>query len=381
MDKDQLRGLFERISENRFSQQDIEDVNQWYHDLNAGDENLKQWFLESGGEEVLAEHLYSSFKRNIVKQKRKLKISRFVQAAAILILIFGVGITLFFNHSKTSKHHLAVKNVVQQVKEEKNARLTLDNGSNVNIKDLAFGNTVLSGATIEKTSDGKLIYKVEKIAQSEAIKYNTITTPRGSQFEIILPDGTHVWLNAASSLKFPLRFQGSERRVSLQGEGYFEVAHDRKMPFKVQSGIQTVTVLGTHFIVKAYQDEQSISTTLFQGSVNVQNNKTNETEKLEPGKQAEINIGRTGIKVSKADLDQALSWKNGYFIFDNQDVKSIMALISRWYDVDIEYHITSEERFGGTFYRSSDLQELLKNLESLGKTKFQLKERKVIVSN
>lgn len=231
MDKDQLRGLFERINENRFSQQDIEDVNKWYHDLNAGDENLKQWFLESGGEEVLTEHLYSSFNRNILKQKRKHKISRFVQAAAILLLIFGVGITLFFNQSKTSKHHLAVKNVVQQVKGEKNARLTLANGSNVNIKDLAFGSTVLSGATIEKTSDGKLIYKIEKIAQSAAIQYNTITTPRGSQFEIILPNGTHVWLNAASSLKFPLRFQGNERRVSLQGEGYFEVAHDRKMPF------------------------------------------------------------------------------------------------------------------------------------------------------
>lgn len=380
MDKNRLRSLFERINQGDFSQQDIEEVDNWYHNINAGDGDLKRWFIEVGGEEMLAEQMYSSFSQFIAKQNRRQRIQRVFQIAAIFIVFCGVAITIYLNQNKPQRQ-LAKKTSTQINSSQKNAKLTLADGSTVNVKDLAFGTTNLSGAILEKTRDGRLIYKINGAAQASTAKYNTITTPRASQFEIVLPDGTHVWLNAASSLKFPLRFQGDEREVVLQGEGYFEVTPNKKMPFKVQSGIQTITVLGTHFNVKAYREEQQISTTLFEGSVNIRNNKTAENETLEPGKQADINIEKAGITISNADVDQALSWKNGYFIFDNQDVRSIMTLISRWYDVDVEYHITSEERFGGTFHRSSDLQELLKNLESLGKTKFQLKERKVIVSN
>lgn len=372
--------MFERLDQNTFSQHDIDEINNWYHDLNAGDADLKKWFAEAGGEEKLATHLYQDFGQRLKKQRTNLLIRRVLQAAAVFLVVCSAG--LFFYHKADKSQHLTAYNKPVRINPAtKNATLTLSNGSTVDVTDLAVGTTNLAGAKLEKTSDGRLIYKIDESTASAETKYNTITTPRAGQFEIILPDGTHVWLNAASSLKFPLRFVGAERQVTLKGEGYFEVAHNKKMPFKVQSGIQTVTVLGTHFNIKAYEGEENISTTLFEGSVNVKNNKSAKQEILKPGKQADISINKSDILVSNADLDQAISWKNGYFIFDNQDIKSIMTLISRWYDVDVEYRISSSERFGGTFSRSSDLQELLKNLESLGKTRFQLKERKVIVSN
>lgn len=380
MDENRIRILFERVRNGNYSQQDIQELNEWYHNLNAGGQNLKKWFAEAGGEEMLADRLYDSFGERLEKDNRKFNFSKLIKAAAILTVLVGIGLAIYLSQQK-SQQMVAKKSIIPINPAQKTARLTLDDGSMVNVKDLAQGTTKLAGAMLEKTADGSLIYKINGLQYGKEVRYNTITTPRAGQFEVILPDGTHVWLNAASSLKFPLKFQGTERVVTLQGEGYFEVARNAKMPFKVLSGIQTVTVLGTHFNIKAYQGEQNISTTLFEGSVNVKNNKTAEYTLLKPGHQADLNVNNSGITVSNADLDQALSWKNGYFIFENQDVKAIMTLISRWYDVDVEYHITSAERFGGTFSRSTDLKELLKNLESLGKTRFQLKERKVIVSN
>lgn len=380
MDKNRLRSLFERLDQNTLSQHDIDELDNWYHDLNAGDADLKKWFAKAGGEEVLATHLYTAFGKRLRKQRANLMLRRVLQAAAVLLVVCGAG--LFFYLKTDESQHLSTRNKPVRINPAtKNARLTLSNGSTVDVGDLAVGTTNLAGAKLEKTIDGRLIYKIDESTASAQTKYNTISTPRAGQFEIILPDGTHVWLNAASSLKFPLRFVGAERQVTLKGEGYFEVARNKKMPFKVESGIQTVTVLGTHFNIKAYEGEENISTTLFEGSVSLKNNQSAKQEILKPGKQADISINKSDILVSNADLDQAISWKNGYFIFDNQDIKSIMTLISRWYDVDVEYHISSQERFGGTFSRSSDLQELLKNLESLGKTRFQLKERRVIVSN
>jgi len=379
MDKNRLRTLFERLDQDDVSQEEITELNDWYHQLNIGDEALKLWFKELGGEEKLAEQLYASFRQDYIKIKSKTHYKRIFQIAAAVVVLMGIALSIYLFQNKTQ--HLTNKRISGKISPaQKNAKLTLADGSTLNVNELALGTTNVGGAVLEKTSDGRLIYKIAPAVSSQN-KYNTISTPRAGQFEVVLADGTHVWLNAASSLQFPLQFKGQERLVTLTGEGYFEVAHDRKRPFKVKSGIQTLTVLGTHFNVKAYQDDQQIATTLFSGSVNVTNNKTAEQQLLKPGKQAAITRGKTGISVINADLDQALSWKNGYFIFDNEDVKTIMTLVSRWYDVDVEYHITTEEHYGGTFSRSSDLQELLKNLESLGKTKFQLKERKIIVSN
>ncbi|RYG01844.1 MAG: hypothetical protein EOO07_33685, partial [Chitinophagaceae bacterium] len=244
MDKNRLRNLFNRISENNFSRQDIEDVNNWYHNMQMGNEDLKQWFLDAGGEEMLADNLYSSFTQRMVKRRTNQTLNRILKVAAVLTVVCGVALALYLSQSNLQPQQAQFN---PHLPGQKNARLTLADGSNVSVKDLALGTTKLYGAIIEKTSDGRLIYKIDRLAQSSALKYNTITTPRGSQFEIVLADGTHVWLNAASSLKFPLQFQENERQVVLQGEGYFEVAHNKKMPFKVQSGIQTVSVLGTHF--------------------------------------------------------------------------------------------------------------------------------------
>ena len=380
MDSNRLRYLFERLDQNRFTQEDIDELNEWYHDLNSGNGELKKWFEEAGGAEILAEQLFQNFELKLKREKRNLSLHKVLQIAAALIIISGIGLYLYSvksgsNQSVSNLSRLAIRPA------HNDATITLADGKILEVNKLSTGTINLGVVTLEKTTGGKLIYRVSNSLASTKEKFNTITTPRAGQFEIILPDGTHVWLNAASSLKFPLHFEESERKVMLKGEGYFEVAHLKNKPFKVQSSVQTVTVLGTHFNIKAYDGEKSISTTLFEGSVKVTNDKTAQQEMLKPGRQSDVMSDGSAIVLSNADLDQALSWKNGYFIFDNQDVKSIMTLISRWYDVDVEYHIKTEEHFGGTFSRSSDLKELLKNLESLGKTKFELKERKVIVSN
>jgi transmembrane sensor len=380
MDNNRLRILFERLDQDRFTQEDIDELNAWYHNLKSGDNELKRWFDEAGGEEKLAGQFYTSFERKLNRQ-RKMKFIRWgLQAAAMLILLSGIA--FYFQAGHSPNQQIVSKAKSAPIKPaQKHATITFADGSILNVEKLAVGTTNLRGVSLEKTPDGRLIYKINKASSSAGREYHSISTPRAGQFEIILPDATHVWLNSASSLKFPLQFSGNERNVILTGEAYFEVARNNKMPFKVQSGVQSVTVLGTHFNIKAYQGEESVFTTLVEGSVKVQNEKTTEQKILTPGHQSVITADEQGIVVSNADLDQVLSWKNGYFIFDNQDIKSIMTLVSRWYDVDVEYNLHSDERFGGTFSRSTDLKELLSNLESLGKTRFKLKERKVIVSN
>ncbi len=265
------------------------------------------------------------------------------------------------------------------------AYLTLSNGKKISLTNAANGAIAKqSGIVITKTSDGKLIYTVSDLSNNtSASEYNTIETPRGGQYQVRLPDGTNVWLNAASSLKYPVNFvTKNERRVELDGEGYFEVAKDKAHPFIVKAAQQEVKVLGTNFNVKAYNDEPNISTTLLEGSVLVNDLSLGQQELLRPGQQSNVFVNSTPIDVSNVNPSEVLAWKSGYFIFDNQDIISIMKVISRWYNVDVEYNsFNKDERFGGTFSRSANLSEILHNLELLGKIHFKIEGRRVIISN
>nr|WP_305121106.1 FecR domain-containing protein [Pedobacter xinjiangensis] len=207
---------------------------------------------------------------------------------------------------------------------------------------------------------------------------NTIETPKGGEYQVILPDGTKVWLNSASVLTFPARFTLKNRSVKLIGEAYFEVAKDKQRPFQVNLGRTTVEVLGTHFNIAAYHDDPEIKTTLLEGSVKISG--FSKKVVLQPGEQA--SVANDDISVSHPKLTEVMAWKNGYFSFNNEDIKSIMKKVSRWYDVDVEFvgNISSQQ-FGGTFNRSKTVEELLAHLEVLGTIKFKMKGRRIIVMN
>ena len=194
----------------------------------------------------------------------------------------------------------------------------------------------------------------------------------------MLPDGTKVWLDAGSSISYPVAFTGNSRRVRLTGQGYFEVAKNKEKPFYVEVNRSEVKVLGTHFNISAYEEDPENTTTLLEGSVQI--SKNGKAALLQPGQQASIAAGSDHIVVSEANIDDVMAWKNGYFIFNDDDIRGIMRKVSRWYDVDVDYRGDFAGRhFGGTFYRSKGINELLNHLERIGKLHFKVAGRRVTV--
>jgi ferric-dicitrate binding protein FerR (iron transport regulator) len=206
---------------------------------------------------------------------------------------------------------------------------------------------------------------------------NTIQTPRGGQYQVILPDGTKVWLNAASSLAYPTAFTGADRAVKLNGEAYFEVADNKDKPFKVMAGNMEINVLGTHFNVMAYEDENAIKTTLLEGSVKVTNGKISHL--LKPGQEGRVDRQSGAFRLLEADANEAVAWKNGVFQFGGASIESVMREIVRWYDVDVEYQGRTNEHFRGTISRSVNASEVFKMLELTGAVHFTIDKKKIIV--
>lgn len=267
------------------------------------------------------------------------------------------------------------------------AVLTLSNGREIVLNTAKNGNLAQQGTTaIHKTDSGLVAYQVNQQApgtgESYADQFNTITTPRGGQYQVILPDGTKVWLNSVSSIRFPVAFTGTDRNVATTGEVYFEVAKDQHKPFIVTTAGQTVTVLGTHFNIMAYPDEDNVVTTLLEGSVKIAKGKANRT--IKPGEQALVDdneqaLVHDNIKVVAADTEDVTAWKNGITSFTDADIKNIMRKVSRWYDIDVEYNgPVSGRLFTGSISRKSNLSGLLKIL-TFSHIQFSIDGKKLIV--
>lgn len=295
-------------------------------------------------------------------------------AAASVVLMLSATLILLLN--PRTKKDTSASTTQDAAPGGNKAVLTLASGKKIVLDDLPEGQIDnQSGISIVKTTDGQIVYKVSSNAAE--VTNNIISTPNGGQYTIVLSDGTKVKLNAASSLTFPNTFSGMARSVELKGEAYFEVAKLSGKNFEVQSGNQKVEVLGTHFNINAYPDEKNIRTTLLEGSVKVS---LNEKQLLiSPGQQAIVT--RDG-SISKKDvaLDKEVSWINDQFAFDNDDLRSVMRQISRWYDVDVVYsgHIPNQKFFGG-IPRNSKLSEVFKILE-LNNIQSELRGRTVKVS-
>lgn len=295
-------------------------------------------------------------------------------AAAVILIAFSIGTYIYFRSAKPEITAATGKTDIAPGGNK--AVLTLGNGRQITLEGAKNGNLAQQGATTVHKTDNSLVAYQAGTSDNDATvnEFNTITTPRGGQYQVILPDGTHVWLNAASSIRFPVTFSGKVRNVETTGEVYFEVAKDAHKPFNVTSAGQTITVLGTHFNVMAYPEESSIVTTLLEGSVKITRN--NVSKILKPGEQALVN---QDIKITPADVDDAVAWKNGITSFNDADIKSIMRKVSRWYDVDVKYQgQVSDRLFTGSISRKSNLSVLLKIL-ALNHIQFSVEGKQLIV--
>ena len=261
------------------------------------------------------------------------------------------------------------------------AILTLSNGQKITLDDAKQGQiSNQSGISITKTADGQIVYQIaENLDQQEDEAMNTISTPNGGQYTIILSDGSKIKLNAASSFSFPTAFKGNKRTVRLNGEAYFEVAKRTEQRFEVQSGMQTVEVMGTHFNVDAYEDEKEIKTTLLEGSVKIAT--TAASLMIRPGEQAIIDRNDPAkINKTEVDTDRAVSWINDVFTFEGDDLKSIMREVSRWYNVSTVYEgVIPDKKFYGEISRKSKLSEVFKILE-LNNVHFEIKGKTINIS-
>jgi len=320
---------------------------------------------------------------HIPKKKKGLNLYRNIAAAAAVLITVGL-VLYFYPQNRINKTEQVVKqNRAIGINPGGNkATLTLSNGEQIILNEA--GNGVLanqSGVVVRKTKDGQLVYSpVREYLLGDALSYNTISTPKGGQYQVTLPDGTSIWLNAATTVRFPTRFSGKERNVSLvTGEGYFEVAKNKKMPFRVSSDKQVIEVLGTHFNINNYPDEASLKTTLLEGSVRVlaQTGTGKRNVILKPGEQSVV---ATELKVEKADLQEVMAWKNNKFTFNSMPLEGIMRQISRWYNVDVEYKgDISGKVFTGTISRYANVTQVLNMLELTQVVHFKIKERRIIV--
>lgn len=303
-------------------------------------------------------------------------LNRFTAAASVAVVLSLAAYFLFFPPGAKPVQYGQQWVQQQDLPPGTNgAVLTLANGEKILLDSTKAGVLGVQGNTLLVNNNGQIAYSNQPYGDT-VLRYNTIATPRGRQYQVVLSDGSRVWLNAGSSLYYPASFGPGKREVSITGEAYFEVAKDNKRPFLVTARGTTVEVLGTHFNINAYDDETSIRTTLLEGSVKV--SAGTQSRLLQPGQLAQINENAP-IKVVEANTDVVMAWVNGYFSFDNTDLSAIMRQLSRWYDVEIEYQGEIPDRqFGGEISRNTNASDVLKILEE-SKIHFLIKDKKIIV--
>jgi len=289
-----------------------------------------------------------------------------VAAAAVVTAVVGTGVWLLLKkdtHQPVARVQPAQNRLPNDVTPGGfKAQLVLDDGSTIDLDSAGSGKLAQQGNTQVMNSAGQLVYQRDATMETKAL-YNTLKTSRGQMYPVKLSDGSAVWLNSSSSIRFPVAFNEQERRVEITGEAYFEIAHNDRKPFTVSVNGMEVQVVGTVFNINSYTDEGPMKTTLLKGSVKVK--KGDQQVMIKPGEQAEvadksINV-KTGININKE-----VAWKNGLFYFKNESLKAIMRQISRWYDVDVVFEgKVGDEEISGKMYRSANLSEVLKLLNEL----------------
>jgi ferric-dicitrate binding protein FerR (iron transport regulator) len=314
---------------------------------------------------------------------RRIPVLKRIAVAATIILCAGAIALWWLKRNDASQvNHQPVATITDIMPGRNGAILTLQNGQTLVLDSAQNGAVAMQHGLQIVKRDSLIAYAPTSTAMNEANAYNTLTTPRGRQFQVVLSDGTKVWLNASSSIHYPAVFKGKERVVEVTGEAYFEVAKDATKPFIVNisahPGAQ-VEVLGTHFNINAYDDEENVRTTLLEGSVKA-SMVNGEWSILKPGEQAAFSPHSPLATNHSPNLNEVMAWKNGYFQFDRSDIQTVMRQIARWYDVDIQYEgPVTKDKFGGSIPRDATLSQVLHALEQ-SLVHFTIQGKKVIVT-
>jgi ferric-dicitrate binding protein FerR (iron transport regulator) len=389
MNDDKLNHLIAKYLAGQCTPSEKQEVERWYDQYDAGDKKYRNDDTEE---------MQASAERSFEKLSKRLSLSTSIRgnqirpirpvikvwlAAASILLMISFG--SYFLFRQRAKPQLTANQQSSTIKPGSNkAILTLPGGKQINLTDAGSGVLAKAGGiSITKSANGQLTYtsaRQDAPANAGKIEYNTLTTPRGGQFQVILPDGSRVWLNSASSIIYPTAFTGKTRAVKLQGEAYFEVAKNKQKPFIVIANNVDVKVLGTNFNVTAYSDDAAITTTLLEGSVRL--SKGSSSALLTPGLQGVALHNQNSISTQKANMEQVMAWKEGYFVFDDLSIKEVMKIVSRWYDVEVNFRGSVEnKKFGGTISRYKNITELLDNMSQSGGIHYQIEGRRILLTN
>lgn len=389
MESTELRRLFARYMEGSLTLEESDQLSEaaQTHSLNDWQEALIPLIENIAVTESYNEEEWKTFIENILQQSAKpaakvIAIKRWRRIAAAVAIILVVGTGAYFSISVLNKkpkteivqtQEQRFKNDVQPGKN--GAILTLDNGQQI-ILDSAHNGTLAEQGNSKIVKQGDQLTYNQQRATNKVV-YNTIATTRGKQYpNLILADGSKVWLDAASSIRFPTSFTGNDRTVEITGQVWFDVEHNDKMPFKVIAKGVEINDLGTEFNVNSYDDEGAIKTTLIAGSVKVVTNGKNIT--IQPGQQAIFQNNNLSVN-KNVNVDEVMAWKNGYFNFGGSDFEMIARQLSRWYDVEVVYDRKIDDLFYAEIPRNTMLSDVLKALELTGKVHFRIEGRRIIV--
>jgi len=404
---DEIRELAARWMDGTITPAEKARFDAWYNALDFSKLELPDHWA-AGPEEIEA-HIFQKLKTSLCETIEEpvspmaqghepahvydLRRSRRWVAAASILLLIGAGSYFFYVRNKDAggPGQTAGQMAGDVAPGRYGAVLTLSDGARIVLDSAGNGHIATQGGSQVLMQNGAIVYEKASAAMAPAaaahqaiaidpaaaVVYNTMTTPRGRQFRVVLPDGSGVWLNAASTLRYPTVFAGDQRAVELSGEAYFEIAKDERKPFVVSARGMRVQVLGTAFNLMAYPDETAVNTTLVTGAVRVVTDKSSLV--LNPDQQACL-PDNGGFTVSKPNLKEVLAWKEGRFRFDGAKITAIMRQIARWYDVDIEYSgKPPSNEFNGSISRAEYAQKILDALERTGNVHFSLEGRKIIV--
>lgn len=372
--KREASALLKKYRRGRCTEEEKQLLENWYAQWNGEESKLSEEEL------ILAEdEIWQGLQRKKSGREKK-PFFKWMAAASIIISLSFFGYW-YYTHEQVGirKSQFLAHDVLPGAN---HAIITLTDGRQIDVNHLKPGQIIdQEGFRIIKNKTGQLVYTAlpeeEGQAHGTAIPYNQIRTPRGGQFQLLLPDGTKVWLNASSSIRYPLRFSPHERRVELIGEAYFEVEKQsaRTRPFIVQTSGQEVYVLGTHFNVNAYENEPSIRTTLLEGKVKVLAKGSTSVVLLKPNEQSSLQEHNHKLQVNQVDPREFVAWKEGDFLFNNTDLKTIMRQLERWYNVQvIDLDRFPNNTYNGKMARSVKLSKVLQILELTSNLKFKIEE-------
>jgi ferric-dicitrate binding protein FerR (iron transport regulator) len=381
MSKEEFINLYEKSLRGECTPEELERLQAWSDDFT--------WQDAAWTDPAQQEAVYARLSASMAESGRIRRLfpwKRVAAAAAVLVLAVGGLFWMRAQRGAVAPQIAAVTTAKGPAADSSGlpgsnkAVLILSDGSEVTLNDAEAGQIARQGgALVSKTGQGQLVYDAAGLPDT-AVVYNTIAIPRGGQYSLTLPDGTRIWLNADSRLRFPVRFSGNERPVELEGEAYFEVAANPSKPFRVKVRGLDVEVLGTHFNISAYADEKTIHTTLLEGKVRLRQGA--ESLVLSPGWQAKYTPGVARMQVFRADVDQVMAWKNGMFIFNDEELPSIMRKIARWYNVDVRYeNRNSNLSYAGSMSRFKNVRDVLNMLALTGTVRFNVEGNVITVIN